>query len=99
MRLIDADALLEKFPNRFENINLRDWCIPIETIRFTIDNTPTHILVPKRGKWIADDDGVFSCSACQKPALQKLVEQTNLITEMQTICSHYCPNCGAKMDS
>ena len=55
MRLIDADALLERMKrtNRYFNV------------KFDIEEAPTIEAEPVRhGQWIEHDDGIFTCSEC-----------------------------------
>ena len=91
MRLIDADALKEKFTGRgddeldgydFQEF-LDDHVIPV------IENAPTiEVESIKRGKWVLNDRHIYECSEC------------GLIpTQEEKDYWHYCPNCGAKMDT
>ena len=47
------------------------------------------------GKWVKTDDDpedtAYQCSVCGKEALYKY-------NTCDSVCSEYCPNCGAKMD-
>lgn len=82
MRLIDADALLEKLiktPRYFD-------------LKFDIDNAPTIEAEPvKHGEWkyynYTDLNnpycGYYECTVCKQHEHTK---------------HKYCPNCGAKMD-
>lgn len=58
-----------------------------------------------RGRWIVKRTGyaksVAVCSACGQQAstnVRTFHEQGADITEYSPILTHYCPNCGAKMD-
>lgn len=42
---------------------------------------------PKKGRWIRNDNGTYSCSVCQ-----------SWIPEEQHYYSRYCLYCGAKME-
>ena len=96
MRLIDADALLERMKrtNRYFNV------------KFDIEEAPTIEAEPVRhGQWVKaklkkdywgfDSDGDFGCwsdypvlcSSCKYDATENSTGETN-----------FCPNCGAKMD-
>ena len=85
MRLIDADALLnrEVYYDRAE-------CL---VLRYEIEKAPTIEAEPVRhGRWIerkslhAEGGISAKCSACKKD-VQYLGNPLN-----------YCPNCGARMD-
>ena len=60
MRLIDADALLERIENPYQYREVARW----------VDDMPT--IKPKTGKWINDDDDWWypQCSVCGKNALE-----------------------------
>ena len=80
MRLIDADALKEKYGDywdrEIEHPKYQD------TFGEIIDGMPT--IEPKHGEWLFDKDGYFSCSVCGKKPHD------------QTTTTDYCPKCGAK---
>ena len=96
MRLIDADALIEKLLRTADiewNQNTgTTWAMAYEEVAETVDDQPT-INPVKRGRWIkAERHGCWSyadvykqCSECGKV--------TFLAGKM-----NYCPSCGAKMD-
>ena len=87
MRLIDADALIDKWEHDIGIFLARDIVISIE-------DAPTIDAVPVRhGEWKEWDDGdnTWSCSVCGNPFV--LIDGTPSDNEM-----NYCPNCGARMD-
>ena len=89
MRLIDADALLERMKrtNRYFNV------------KFDIEEAPTIEAEPVRhGRWkemhyeggILDGTNFDRCSVC---GYERVFNDPALKTVFK-----YCPNCGAKMD-
>lgn len=88
MRLIDADALKERFRNTTTNgINLEIDKFAIKCI----DDAPT-IKIERKGEWVFEPElsnkhiePFFSCSECKYMAWG-IFEKTN-----------YCPNCGSDM--
>lgn len=82
MRLIDADALMEKMKHRWERFGRESDCICLIEDAQTIDAVPVV-----HGEWKmgidANGDPVTYCSNCKMPNYV----QTN-----------YCPDCGAKMN-
>lgn len=53
----------------------------------------------RHGRWIKDSDGLTICSECEEVALQRVfIKLPEKIVDLQMQKSHYCPNCGAKMD-
>lgn len=87
MRLIDADALKEKFQECINNITVSDPFITgvkngYESAGYWIDEAPT-VEERKRGHWEDIDLDTSICSACQNP---------------QEYETRYCPECGAIMD-
>lgn len=93
MRLIDADAFIEKARSR---IDMQDLYLPIHIKEMVLDEMPTVDAVPVRhGKWL--DDGQYDnffphhewrCSECGEHVL-----------EIGIPWYKYCPNCGARMDT
>ena len=84
MRLIDADALMEKISNPYQQAEVARW----------IKDAPT-IEERKTGKWIEQDDGwdgvYYECSVCKEPfTLIDGTPQDNLY--------NFCPNCGCEME-
>lgn len=56
-------------------------------IRSVLYRTPTVDVVPVvHGRWIEDESLIITCSECKRGY--------NLVAKY----THYCPNCGAKMD-
>lgn len=101
MRLIDADALIEKTDCLFKDLNsTEDYmgigynhgvgdCIAIAKNIPTIEAEPV-----KTGKWIEVPQEFFApsykCSVCGEPPIVDLYSDW--------VFSNYCPNCGAKME-
>jgi hypothetical protein len=94
MRLIDADALekaIYKWMPKYEGTWMDGWISPIENlmilIMMTIQEQPTVDVEPVRhGEWSEHKD---------YPGIAWLCSECGYFTTMRT---HYCPNCGAKMD-
>lgn len=93
MRLIDADALMEKLgmareckncPSSKDAIYCKQSSQMVDVCE-AIDEMPTIDPV-KHGEWVSKN-GWVSCSVCG-------LEPPNETNET----SDYCPNCGAKMD-
>lgn len=88
MRLIDADALESKKKTIYmehENVSIPTRVISIADLHLapTIDAEPV-----RRGRWT--EDGL--CENCGFDALFFMDSHIQVRT-------HYCPNCGAKMDA
>ena len=93
MRLIDADALIERmceFVNNDWNRSLGglftdavDTCIDFAEDAETIEAVPVV-----HGEWVPDDRGVYYCSVCDSEAYW---------TEYGQQLVKYCPECGADM--
>lgn len=95
MRLIDADALKEKFQECFNSITVSNPFITgvksgYESAGYWIDEAPT-VEERKRGHW--DGGGAYYCSNCNSYAATDVFGGGLDITEQ-----HYCYNCGAIMD-
>ena len=97
MRLIDADALSARFEAMQEGANMRDH-VYLMGVLSMVDNTPTIDAVPVvNSRWVKAH-GMMppeyhhrkQCSMCGGWALQDYFGRECM--------SHYCPNCGAKMD-
>lgn len=91
MRLIDADALKEKFQECFNSITVSDPFITgvktgYESAGYWIDEAPT-VEERKHGRWVRRND-IIACSEC----IWDMCFDEN-IAEL-----NYCPNCGAIMD-
>lgn len=83
MRLIDADALKECFPDNGEG----SWTYNV-TVKACIDAQPAIDAVPvKRGCWMKNDNSTYTCSECQ-----------SWIPNEQHYYARYCLHCGTKMD-
>jgi hypothetical protein len=97
MRLIDADALIQK------RSHAKAYSPDMYVIgQGYVMDAPTIDAVPVvRGEWIAEQKGAeyceFRCSACDES-----VGQTDQFdeTEVKQFSEwyKYCPNCGARMD-
>ena len=90
MRLIDADALKEKFQECINSITVSDPFITgvktgYESAGYWIDEAPT-VEERKHGHWINPKAWHVECSECHHV--------------LEIICGvkNYCPNCGAKME-
>ena len=100
MRLIDADALIEKTDSLFKDLNSTEDFMGIgynhgvgDSIA-TIKNAPT-IEPVKTGKWIYDNQFHWyraSCSECG------YMRATDIKADNWNFWK-YCPNCGAKMEN
>lgn len=94
MRLIDADAFVDKYINDIINNFMKGDFRNFKEIRIvieTLNNQPTIEAEPvKHGKWIGDDEIYPKCSECGE------------IGDYECDGTHkkssYCPNCGAKME-
>lgn len=109
-RLIDADVLilaLETQDYSGSPESLEDWT-PQDLTKAEIadiNNAPTIDAEPVRhGKWIkmSDADGhYYACSECGEELYREwsFDREYDLFPKKKTIDkTHYCPNCGAKMD-
>ena len=89
MRLIDADELLARYKARCEGCketkNYCEHCCDIADILNDIEDAPT-IEKRKKGKWIRNDNGTYSCSLCQ-----------SWIPNEQRYYANFCLYCGADM--
>ena len=86
MRLIDADALIEKI-RKLPNAGIR-WLVSAEAVFDTILNAPT--IEPRKGKWVRANtptDGIYECSVC--------LQWTFIPFHPSTY--NYCPRCGSDM--
>lgn len=58
-----------------------------EVARWSVEELPSAEVEPvRRGKWIQNDNGTYSCSLCQ-----------SWIPEEQHYYARFCLYCGAKM--
>ena len=90
MRLIDADALKEKFQECINSITVSDPFITgvktgYESAGYWIDEAPT-VEERKHGHWINPKAWHVECSECHH------------VLEFICDVKKYCSNCGAKMD-
>ena len=88
MRLIDADESLKHiFPRRTESDYQKGIAVGMTMAKVAINEQPTIDAEPVRhGKWIKHKDYpglAYLCSECGRFTTER---------------SHYCPDCGAKMD-
>lgn len=95
MRLIDADAMKERF---CDGVGAKpfDWAYDIHDLAGILSEMPTIDAVPVvHGLWVYGeddyDDSTYYCSACRGP--WTLIAGTPKENNMR-----YCPFCGAKMD-
>lgn len=92
MRLIDADALL----NRMQEDPLFD-LVERYGVSGVINAEPTIDAVPVRhGKWFIGTVPYFVCSECKNRTPLRWDERLGYVLDYR---SPYCPNCGAKMDA
>lgn len=94
MRAIDVDALKDDIAVLLErNSGLIDEWLA-NCIDDVIDEQPTIIVEPKRGRWEETEysayDDSYRCSACGE--VWEFIEGTP-----KDNGANYCPNCGAKM--
>ena len=99
VRLIDGDALIEKFN---EKVDMTECLIDARTAeRFAtfcaladaVEEMPTADVTPVRhGQW-EKQSGLYSCSECGKTCPYDV--QADVI---EYWACNYCANCGAKMD-
>lgn len=91
---IEREAVKERFAKRLDWIkkDIHDeysgaLCDGCETDMELIDEIPAADVVPVvHARWIDDGSGIIICSECKRGY--------NLVPGF----THYCPNCGAKMD-
>ena len=88
MRLIDADALLERLNEVYKGTSLySDWIWFLGIASKEVHDTPTIDPV-KHGRWVyagSSIEKVYECSECGQ-------------VEFGEEHDNYCPNCGARMD-
>ena len=94
MRLIDADALIDKYGDWYTEEGTEEGYIG--TIKGIVDSMPTIEPERKKGKWLRygedgypnNEDTVFwQCDQC----LEQYTGRTKRIP-------NYCPNCGVRME-
>lgn len=96
MRLIDADALIER-TEALDKFFVVNWTS--KKVQALINHALTVDAAPvKHGQWISLTEcanaGVY-CSVCNKKVYKEDYAWCNKRNKMR---SNYCPNCGAKMD-
>ena len=95
MRAIDADAFKEYIRNALEETKhiYKDngaWAKEItENFCKDIDEQPTVLAEPKRGRWILDRSGAYCCSECMEPCASYVMMKPR---------DKFCKMCGAKME-
>ena len=88
MRLIDADALLDKQ----ESLYMRGHVLFHGVTAYTVENAPTievQLLVA-HGRWSWCTENKYRCTNCGR--------HTRVDEVMDEPVYNYCPYCGAKMD-
>lgn len=95
MRLIDADALKEKYQECINSITVSDPFITgvkngYESAAYWVDEAPT-VEERNRGHW--EGGGAYYCSNCNAYAATDVFGGGLDTTEQ-----HYCYNCGAIME-
>lgn len=92
MMVADAAAAIEALQAEVKRLNMR--CADCEYGNSEWPEDPEHTQLPKRGKWIKDEEqsqkhveAIYTCSACH-----------NFDAWGVTELYPYCPNCGAKME-
>ena len=103
MRLIDADALKDKWQNDLNEAleNGADYIDnDIEDVyrwfAEDLESSPTIDPV-KHGKWIPINERAAKCSLCGEWEYTNGIDKTGTAIIHRAI-KHYCPNCGARMD-
>lgn len=88
MRLIDADAILEKMRS---SMDMQDLYLPSHFMDIVIDNMPTIDAHPvEHGQWIHEQGKCFAFRKCSKCDYSEVL--------VDSFARNYCPNCGARMD-
>lgn len=91
MRLIDADALINKLDEMISNAILADTEIHYALIRELVAEQPTIEPRVRHGRWIEESANEYYCSYCGKYApIAKNMRHCD--------CSKWCKECGTKMD-
>ena len=103
MRLIDADALLEKVQYRlhFDDVISKTIDKCVEITRRLINDAPTIEAEPVRhGRWERYcDDKFMGYGADGKIKYRKVYTyECDNCRHGTAVKTNYCPNCGAKMD-
>ena len=93
MRLVDADAILEKIDKEREYLIARGQIgaehILVKYCRDFVEDAPTVIPEAPRGKWIyKSDSNSITCSKCACTIWRSDIMDGN---------AYFCPNCGLRM--
>ena len=92
MRLIDADALSQKWQNVLKEKADEKESVAYQTFELFIDrlkNEPTIEAEPvRRGEWLHRNNFLLNRTTCS---------ECGVYFDMLEV-DRYCPNCGAKMD-
>lgn len=95
MRLIDADALIERLKPYIDKYGAEEFPYNMvhDAFIYEVEKEPTVDAEPVRhGKWMPlpyDSGGYWKCSSCETPTE---ASGANLLYK-------YCPFCGARMDA
>lgn len=107
---IEREAALEavkkerEYAGKFSFEEERAWTVGFQQgVSFALSDiaaVPAADVQPVRhGRWIKDSDGLTICSECEEVALQRVfIKLPEKIVDLQMQKSHYCPNCGCRMD-
>jgi len=109
MRLIDADAYAAELWKMRQNYQMLDDTQTADKIMHglyraeqALKEAPTVDAVPVvHGEWVSEWGGwlgltlTVKCSICGADALYRYDGDD---ADVDRVCSHYCPNCGCRMD-
>ena len=84
MRLINSDDVIKAIDKH--TFDTDDGLCLDDDITCILEDMPTIEPERKKGKWIRNDNGTYSCSVCQ-----------SWIPEEQYFYARYCLCCGADM--
>lgn len=83
---IDKGRIIDFFKDTYGGGNEENTCIWYQDVIRDIDETPADDVAPVvHGEW-SFDTGIATCSKC------------GCGFNLLPVFTHYCPNCGAKMD-
>lgn len=85
-RLIDADALEEQVEYDYHHKKITRYDRDLLLHYLDVEMAPTIELERKKGKWIENDNGTFSCNLCH-----------SWIPKEQHYYADFCLYCGADM--